>query len=320
MRRALIVGINGYNFGPLKGAVNDALEMTRLLQRNEDNSINFDCRVMKAEDAKKIEVDRVSLKENIHALLMNEAEVALLYFSGHGIETDFGSFLVTQDAYTFDEGVALNDILIIANESRVREVIIILDCCYSGHFGNAPISGKRLTSIREGVTILASSRDHQVSREIDGQGVLTKNLIEALDGEAADTLGKVNISGIYQYVDQVSSPWEQRPIFKSNVSKMVTIRQCNPRISLKALRRLPLYFPLEESKISTDAEGFPDLGAEDSGQKVVETDLMMFGSAGIVSPVEPSDMDLREVLENRNECQLTNLGQLYHKMAAKGLI
>lgn len=320
MRRALVVGINEYDFGPLKGAVNDAEAVAALLQRNEDNSINFDCKLLTGKVKKKIDIDRVSLKENIHALLMNEAEVALFYFAGHGIETDFGGYLVTQDSYTFDEGVALNDILIIANESRVREVIIILDCCFSGHFGNAPISGKRLTNIREGVTIITSSRDHQVSREIDGQGVFTKNLLEALEGEAADTLGKVNVAGIYQYVDQVSSPWEQRPIFKTNVSKMVTIRQCYPHIALKVLRKLPLYFQSEDCVISPSSKKFKKRDHEEIDHEVLKVDLMMLGSAGIVSPTNPVDMDLREVIKNKHKCQLTNLGQLYHKMALKGLI
>ena len=58
MRKALCVGINNYPKIPLKGCINDAKEMTRLLSKNFDGSVNF--------DVKKIYLD-VDAKMNLGA-------------------------------------------------------------------------------------------------------------------------------------------------------------------------------------------------------------------------------------------------------------
>jgi len=46
VRRALLVGIDDYPFGPLSGCVNDAHAMQEVLERNEDGSPNFACQVL----------------------------------------------------------------------------------------------------------------------------------------------------------------------------------------------------------------------------------------------------------------------------------
>jgi hypothetical protein len=42
MRRALVVGIDGYKFAPLAGCANDANVMTNLFAKHYDGSPNFD--------------------------------------------------------------------------------------------------------------------------------------------------------------------------------------------------------------------------------------------------------------------------------------
>ena len=82
MRRALIVGINHYKGGPLDGCINDAYHMHEVLSRNEDGSVNFDCKLMLSKDesyGKRITVTR--LKKEIFNLLHQEAEIAILYFA-----------------------------------------------------------------------------------------------------------------------------------------------------------------------------------------------------------------------------------------------
>ena len=44
MRKALIVGINDYSFGPLKGCIPDANKMYNFLSRDYDNTPNFAAR------------------------------------------------------------------------------------------------------------------------------------------------------------------------------------------------------------------------------------------------------------------------------------
>jgi len=102
-RRALVVGIDDYPQAPLSGCVKDATAMTNLLARNGDESPNFDVRLVTSQEAS---ITRASLRSQIHdSFSFDEAEIALLYFAGHGTENDLDGYLVTPDATAYDEGV-----------------------------------------------------------------------------------------------------------------------------------------------------------------------------------------------------------------------
>src|SRR6266404_9212223 len=103
MRRALCVGIDRYSSEPLQGCVNDVERMCALLSKNEDNSPNFECRkLVAAKGATTPTISRALLKKEIEALFKDKADVALLYFSGHGTVNNLGGYLVTEDAQTYD--------------------------------------------------------------------------------------------------------------------------------------------------------------------------------------------------------------------------
>lgn len=55
--------------------------------------------------------------------------------------------------------------------------------------------------ISEGVTILTASRSSETSMEVNGHGLFTSLLIEALIGGAADITGHVTPGGIYAYIE-----------------------------------------------------------------------------------------------------------------------
>lgn len=310
MRRALIVGIDHYEWSPLESCVNDAKNISQYLERHENGEPNFDCFMLTSDE---IEISRTLLKQHLFELFQNDADVALLYFSGHGKETGFGSFLVTQDALKYDEGVSLDDILLMTYESRAREIIIILDCCFSGHFGNDRFKGQKTSVLREGVSVITSSRDHQVSLTDSEKSVFTEIICEALDGEAANLLGKVNVAGIYSYADKVLSSWQQRPVFKSHVSTMIPIRNCNPRIHLDILRRISDYFDHETDKIQLNPEFELFKEPEDELKEQQFSDLLLYGSAGLVTSEEEDYLHL--AASKSKTCQLTHLGQFYWKMA-----
>lgn len=317
MRRALIIGINDYKWAPLRGCINDANEIYRYLDRNEDDnrSSNFDCQVVTSD---KYEITRNFAKRKIHQLFANAADIALLYFSGHGAETGFGSYLVTPDAVKFDEGVSMTDVLIMANQSKTNEVIIMLDCCHSGYIGNQPFTGENISMLREGVSIITSSTDYQVSKERKDMGVFTKMICEALSGEAADLLGNVNLAGIYQYSDKSLSSWEQRPVFKSHVTAMTTIRKCRSKIGLKVIQQLPVYFKNEEDEFPL-SPAFEYTSEEKEDEKVaVFQNLQKCVSAGLVTPVG-TDFMYFAAMESKT-CKLTNLGQYYWKLALNNRI
>jgi uncharacterized caspase-like protein len=195
MRRALCVGIDEYEFGSLTGCVNDAQRMVGILQTHHDGSPNFDCRELIAPAGTKGYVTRNRLRGSLIQLFKDPADVALFHFSGHGTINNLDGYLVTQDAKQYDEGVAMGDVLKLANDSKVAEVVILLDCCFSGNLGNLPVVDNTKSLLREGVSILTAGRGDQPSVEAGGGGVFTSLVVDALEGGAANLLGAVSAPG-----------------------------------------------------------------------------------------------------------------------------
>src|ERR1043166_3004105 len=119
MRRALIVGIDHYQKEPLQGCINDAMAMHEVLHLhdNTDKDENFECKVLVSSQQR---IKSATLKAEIKWLFAEEAEIALLYFSGHGARSEEGGFLVTQDSEEHNEGVAMDQVMTLAKKSAGR--------------------------------------------------------------------------------------------------------------------------------------------------------------------------------------------------------
>lgn len=166
MKRALLVGLDEYTgFSPLGGCVNDVHALEPLLARNDDGSVNFNCQVRTSP----FDISRDGLLGDVERLLGPGADVALLYFAGHGAAAGSDVVLCTHDGTSTTPGVGLSQVLGSVRESPVREVIVVLDCCFSGAAGGVPQLGADLTVLRDGVTILAASRGDQTSAEASGR-------------------------------------------------------------------------------------------------------------------------------------------------------
>ncbi len=176
VRKALVVGIDDYPGNSLNGCCNDSAALKSLLERNGNGHPNFDVRQVNNVKSK------AELRACIERCFSGNADVALFYYSGHGHIDAIGGYLVTPDCSAGDPGVSLADVLTIANNSKCGERIIILDSCHSGFMGSVDTAGQDTATIRQGVTILTASRSTEPSMEIDGHGVFTSLLIEALKG------------------------------------------------------------------------------------------------------------------------------------------
>ncbi|QHI36697.1 hypothetical protein IMCC3317_20620 [Kordia antarctica] len=316
MRRALLVGINDYKRSPLQGCIPDAKRMHEVISKHENGDPNFDCKLwISKPDSQTILIK--TLKSKINDLFNQEADVALLYFSGHGASTTLGTYLVTQDAEKFNEGVSLSEVVSMANSSKATEVIIILDCCHSGDIGNFSELGERKVILREGVSLLTASRDTQYAMERDGFGVFTTIIYDALKGGAADILGKVNVARMYNYVDIMLDSWSQRPIFKSHVSKMIPLRNCTPKIPFETLRKLPNYFSEDKKGIQLSKEYTASADSK-NGLIEVMSDLRKYHANGLLIPLETSSLD--EAAEKGKACVLTPLGIYYKDLVIKNRI
>ncbi len=322
-RRALIVGINAYPDMPLTGCVKDATDLAELLIRNTDDSLNFNVQL-------RTNVQRRNeLKEMIDDLFSGDEEVALLYFSGHGYIDKYGSgYLVMPDHRHYDEGISMNDILILANNSHARHKIIILDCCYSGAIAAPAISHAIMSHINQGVTILTASSHNEVAVEVRGQGMFTGLLLDALRGGAADVLGHITPGSVYAYIDQALGPWEQSPLFKANVSEFVSLRKTAPRVEMQVLRKITDYFkdsgmryPLDPSYEETNR---PGTGYNNKEPYANEAHIAIFKmlqamcSEGLIEPVDSEHMYWAAM--NSTGCRLTPLGAHYRRLVERELI
>ena len=85
MRKALIVGIDHYDqIGSLQGAVNDAYSGKSALERQADGTLNFAQPRLMTGTGPDSMVTRAQLREAVEGLFRDDAEISLLYFSGHG--------------------------------------------------------------------------------------------------------------------------------------------------------------------------------------------------------------------------------------------
>jgi hypothetical protein len=315
MRRSLCVGIDHYAFGPLQGCVSDAEGMARMLAQHEDGSPNFDCRTLvSVQKAKKAEqVTRARLREALTELFHDKAEVALFYFSGHGTENDLDGYLVTQDASKYDEGVAMGEVLDQANKSRADEVVVVLDCCSAGNLGSPPAIDNQKALLREGVSILTASRGDQVSVEVNGGGLFTSLVVDALGGGAADLLGDVTVPAIYAYVEAALGAWDQRPLFKSHVSKLIPLRVCEPALDPTAIRTLPNVFPLPAEDLQLDPSFEPSSPSAHATNVRLFEFLQRLCRVHLVVPVHTEHM-YEAAMESKG-CRLTASGRYYWRLA-----
>lgn len=192
MKRALLVGVDEYDsFSGLAGCANDVAALNPLLSRNEDGSPNFDCQLLSTR------ATRDQFLGHLDALFAGGADVALLYFAGHGDGRGTDVALATSDGTQHTPGIAMSEILAKIADSTVGEVVVILDCCFAGSAGGIPQLASPDAALRAGLTILAASRGDQTAAETpDARGLFSTFLCGALEGGAADVLGKITVAGL----------------------------------------------------------------------------------------------------------------------------
>jgi hypothetical protein len=315
MKRALLVGIDNYTqFSGLSGCINDVRAIEPLLTKNDDGSPNFAC-VSRTSDTGNC--DRDDVLGDIDALLGGGADVALLYFAGHGHGSDTDVTLVVHDGTGATPGIALSEILGKVGPSPVGEIVIVLDCCFAGAAGGVPQLGTASSSLRSGLSILAASRGDQTAAETAaGRGAFSTHLCGALEGGAADVLGKVTLAGVYAYLDESFGVWEQRPVFKTNVERLHELRQCQPAVPFPELREVTTYFPSPGYEFPLDPSYEPDAEPHDEEHERIFGTLQKYRAAKLVVPVGEEHMYFAAM--NSKPCQLTPLGRHYRQLAADG--
>jgi|SRR5581483_7193494 len=324
MRKALVVGIDYYkHVSTLFGCVNDAHSVKSTLERHSDGTVNFGVKLLTGTGPADI-VSRTSLKDRIEELFATDGEVALFYFAGHGHIETTGGYLLATDAKRGDEGVALSEVLTFANKSSVRNKIIVLDSCHSGIAGTPP-NATQAAELSEGLTILTASTADQYASEENGGGIFTTLFVDALSGPAANLVGDITPGSVYAHIDQSLGPWEQRPVFKTNVKSFVSLRKVQPAINLADLQRIIEFFPTPgfqfqldptyEPELKGRSPGMPDPNVENGRKFAV---LQKYNRMNLVVPVDAPHM-WHAAMESKS-CKLTVLGEHYRRLVERKLI
>lgn len=130
-RVALVIGNSAYqNVAPLANPVNDGAVMASTLKDAGFDAVDFRRDLPAAET-------RRALRE--FADRARDADIALVYYAGHGIEVDGANYLIPVDARlerdtdVFDEALSLDRILIAAEPARKLR-LVILDACRDNPF------------------------------------------------------------------------------------------------------------------------------------------------------------------------------------------
>jgi len=328
VRKALIVGIDHYEHcDSLDGCVKDAHSVNSVLERHWDGTLNFPNPKLLTSTEQTSAVNQRALKDAVEELFRDDAEIALFYFSGHGDRDDTGGFLCASDMRDGDDGLSLSAVMTLANRSPAKNKVIILDSCFSGAAATSAV-GAHEADIRDGVTILSASTAGQYAMEAGGSGVFTSLLVDALNGAAANLVGDITPGSVYAHIDQSLGSWRQRPVFKTNVKRFVSLRRSKPPIALNELRELTVIFPSLDFQLrldpsyeptrSTEQIEDPAIPAPDPKENATFEVLQNYVKVNLVRPVDSLHM-YYAAMESK-ECELTVLGKHYWNLVNERLI
>ncbi|WP_257303146.1 caspase family protein [Geothrix campi] len=324
MRKALIVGINYYQrISGLYGCVDDAHAVKAVLDRNSDGTVNFGSKLLTGTGPTDM-VTRTALRESIKELFAGDCETALFYFAGHGHVESTGGYIIASDVAEGSEGIPLNEVLAFANQSAARNRIIVLDSCHSG-IAATSLTANGFAEIKEGTTILTASTAEQYATEENGAGVFTTLFVDALGGAAGNLVGEVTPGSIYAHIDQSLGPWDQRPVFKTNVKSFVSLRRVQPPISLAELQCITEFFPKPGLDFLLDPTFEPERQGTDPlipAPNPINTArfaiLQKYNRVGLVVPVDAPHMWHAAI--GSKACRLTVLGEHYRRLVERGRI
>lgn len=215
-RYALVIGNAAYqNETPLVNTLNDARDMATRL-----TALGF--KVSSVENA-----DRRQLTQDVNQFLrqvQGTDAVALVYYSGHGLQVGGQNYLLPVDAHVIDEldvpteGLPVNQLLAGLDERGDNAVnLIILDACRNNPFkearGTKSIGDRGLARVMApgGTLILYATKPGDTASDNPGgrNGLFTQHLLAAISeqGKQVEDAFKEAAQNVYLASNRTQDPW-----------------------------------------------------------------------------------------------------------------
>ncbi|MEO1350945.1 MAG: caspase family protein [Cyanobacteria bacterium J06635_15] len=210
---ALLIAVSKYQSGfqPLAAAVEDVQAMKEALRH--ERIAGFDI----ADIQTLVNPDPQKMREEIAILFTNRAkdDLLVLYFSGHGFTDDRGNFYLTTPSTKRDlpqaTSISASYIHSLMEDSRSKQQVVVLDCCFSGAFSKGMTAKGETTNIErqlggQGRAVLtsSSSTEYSFEQKESDLSVYTHYLIEGLKTGAADLDGDgvISVDELHDYTRQ----------------------------------------------------------------------------------------------------------------------
>jgi tetratricopeptide (TPR) repeat protein len=222
-RIALLIANQTFDAGsgldPLRGPINDVAELAALFSDPERGKYEVQEFLDRTRQEILLSIARVLVRAS-------SEDLVVIYYSGHGkLDRDGHLCLVTSDTQADVLGVTsipTRDLQRLIDQSRCNQVVLLLDCCYSGAVGEGfkgdVNSELHVVEQARGVFILTASSGTQVAKEIEtGEGKImgqfTAALVSGIKGGTADRSrgGTVVLEDLVDHVRRVLTG--QRPEF-----------------------------------------------------------------------------------------------------------
>ncbi|MDU9007161.1 caspase family protein [Sedimentitalea todarodis] len=140
-------------------------------------------------------------------------DVFIFYFAGHGMRNDKGDLFLcfrdSMDNRLSFTALGYNRLREHFEEKKLRRVLVILDCCYSG----AALRSSPLDELKKiehnfgdgkGYFVMSSTGSSQIAKEGDENGVFTRHFVEGIRTGHADTnqTGEISVQDMALYLQK----------------------------------------------------------------------------------------------------------------------
>lgn len=237
-RIAIIIGTSEFDdkeLNNLNGPTQDAMRLANILQNQSIG--NYEVKMFVNSASHNVNKAIEQFFDATH-----KDDTVLFYYSGHGFLDMSGRlyFATTDSNKRLPRSTAIsasfvNDVM---NESRSRNQIMLLDCCYSGAFA-------RNLSDSRGRVVVSSSSAFQVSIETQAKGdsvvtgVFSNALIQGLETGEADlnSDGQITFFELFNYIiwklEERKSPQTPKMWVFDLSADIVVAESCRKSFKLK---------------------------------------------------------------------------------------